>query len=219
MILPDYKELSGGFTDNFVRRVGDHVLKSGSTVANEFNWYRAYRDKQSIPHIYSNDPGGINMEFIPAVGRFTIDAILSLIDVYKDYPKLNHLKFQAYRDKITAHLYNNPVHNSSKLIKALEQIDVPATFCHGDLSINNIIASADGMKLIDPLYGENFGSYWLDYAKLAFSLKFYRGDVSLYNEVVARTGVQKVLIVSECVRVATYRPKFNFITENLINEL
>lgn len=221
MTSPDYKELTGGFTSNFVRRVGiTNVVKSGPTVEVECKWYRAYRDKKDIPRVYSADPGGMTMEFVPSDGTFSLDAVLETVEKYKEYPRLNELPFQVYRNRIMEHVYNNPIAGSAKLLHALKQIDIPSTFCHGDLSCNNIIPNAEGPKLIDPLYhSNNFGSFWLDYAKLAFSFKFYRGDVSTYNEIMTRTGCPKVLIASECVRVATYRSQFNFVSENLISEL
>jgi hypothetical protein len=195
-------------------------VKSGPTVPLECKWYRAYRDKKDIPHVHTADPGGMTMEYIPSDGSYTLDAILELVEKYKEYKPLNNLPFQTYRNKIMDHVYNNPIHGTMKLLTALKQIDLPATFCHGDLSVNNIIPNVEGPKLIDPLYSENgFGSFWLDYAKLAFSYKFYRGDVNMYNEIMSRTGCPKVLIASECVRVATYRSQFNFISENLIAEL
>lgn len=219
MTSPDYKELSGGFTTNFVRKVGHQVVKSGPTIKTECNWYRHYFDKADLPQIYCADLGAVTMEFVPSDGQFDLEEVLEIIDKYKDYPPLNDLTFQSYRDRIAGHLSSNPIHGAGKLLKALEQIDLRHTFCHGDLSIDNIIPNKRGAILIDPLYGENFGSYWLDYAKLAFTMKFYRGDVSSYNELMSRTGTPAVLIASECVRVATYRKAFNFISENIINEL
>lgn len=220
MTLPGCKDLSTGFTKNFVQTDGYQVFKIGPTVPIECKWYRAYRDKNDIPKIYNADPGGMTMEFIPTDGTFSLDAVLELIEKYKEYPRLNDLPFDIYRYKIAAHLKENPIHGGEKLLEALKQLDLPATFCHGDLSIQNIITNIDGPKLIDPLYKDDaFGSYWLDYAKLAFTLKFYNGDVSTYNDLMSRTRTPQVLIASECVRVATYRNQFNFISENLINEL
>jgi len=219
MIIPDFKELHGGFTNNLVRKVGYQVIKSGPTVEFECRWYRAYRDKNDIPKLYSADPDGVTMEYIPSDGTFSLDEVLALVEKYREFPLMNDLKFYAYRHRIKEHLFENPIHGAGKLIARLGQIDLPATFCHGDLSVNNVISNANGPKLIDPNYAINFGSYWIDYAKLAFSAKFYKGDVSLYNEIMSRTGCPKVLIVSECVRVATYRRAFNFISENLIEEL
>lgn len=220
MTSPDYKDLSTGFTQNVVRRIWNQVLKNGPTVESECRWYKAYRDKRDIPHVYSADFTAMTMEFIPADGKYSIDSILELIEKYKEYPRLNNLTFQSYRARIAEHLKYNTICNGQKLLNHLDQLDLPPTFCHGDLSIRNIVANVEGIKLIDPLYDDTrYGSYWLDYAKLAFSLKFYDGNVSGYNEVMARTGCPKVLIASECVRVATYNRRFNFISENLINEL
>ena len=86
----------------------------------------------------------------------------------------------------------------------------------------NIIPTKNGIKLIDPLYSKDkFGAYQLDIAKLCFSLKFYKNDSASFNYIRQKINIPylDVLIAAEAVRVTSYKKKYSFIAENLINEL
>lgn len=213
--LPD---ITGGFTDNKLERT---ITKTGKTVLSEVRWYDHYQDKRDIPKILSFSPESMTMEYIERDADLNIYSVSEMIEKYRMYKPINTLPFEAYIDRIKYHLYNNTITGGSKLLNKLAEIDLPPTFSHGDLSLINIIPTSKGMKLIDPLYGDNFGNYLLDYAKLLFSLKFFNNDVAnfhLLNDLV-KAPIMPVMIASESVRVATYNKKFNFIAENLINEL
>lgn len=215
------KDLSSSFTNNIVTRINDTVIKSGKTVADEYEWYNAYQDKNDIPEILNVNRHSIIYKHIEKEGEVDFNELFSVMGRYFSYPKLNALQFDSYIENIEDHLLENSrITNGIKLIKLLSNQDVMPTFSHGDLSIDNIIPTKNGLKLIDPLYCKNrFGSYMIDFAKLLFSIKFYRGDVATFNKLKHDTGIQDELIASECVRVASYKSSFSFIAENLINEL
>lgn len=206
--------MNWGFSSNVVERLGDIVKKTGTTTIDELIWYSAYPNKSHLP-------GAITLTFIESVGDVNLDEVIRIVEEYKSYQPINKLTFEAYYDRIMYHVEKSDVPNAYKLLDHLKGINLEPTFAHGDLSIKNIIQSADGVKLIDPLYYRNFGSYILDYAKLAFTLKFYNGDVEGFEKIKAHANHPKfdVLVASECARVATYRRQFDFILENLINEL
>lgn len=212
--------LDGGFTQNKVYQFGDKVEKYGETVGAEFYWYLSM-PKQHIPANLNFSPGELGMDFVESAGPIDLNAVFEIVEQYKSFEKLNNHEWPVYIDRIRFHVAQSPISNGEKLIKELEKITLEPTFAHGDLSVNNIIQSKTGPKLIDPLYFNNFGSYLLDYAKLAFSLKFYNEDLAGFEKVKAQANVPffDVLVASECVRVATYNRKFDFIAENLINEL
>jgi len=220
-----FENLSQPFSGNEVVRHGSIVVKTGPTIKNEYKWFQAYVDKKDIPTIYDCvrlcDIISITMDYIDKVGNVSILDVYKIVEKYKDYAVIGQAGFQEYRNRIADHLNKNPINNGRKLLRMLEQIDLYPTFSHGDLSIRNIIPSAKGLKLIDPLYGDGrFGSYIIDYAKLAFTLKFFDNNVSDFNQLNTMvSGIPPVLIASECVRVATYNKRFNFISENLIAEL
>ena len=207
-------QLTGGFSTNIVERYGDIVKKTGTTTVDELIWYSAYPNKAHLP-------GTIALEFVESVGPVNIDEVIKIVEAYKSYQPLNKLKFDQYYDRILYHVEKSDVSNGYKLIEKLKAVNLEPTFAHGDLSIRNIIQSKDGVKLIDPLYYRNFGSYILDYAKLAFTLKFYDGNVEGFEKIKAQANHKyfDVLVACECARVATYRRQFDFVIENLINEL
>ncbi len=153
--------------------------------------------------------------------RVNLDQVIELVEKYKAYQWLNKLTFTAYYERILYHVEQSEISNGHKILDALKPIKLEPTFAHGDLSVRNIIQTDTGPKLIDPLYFWNFGSYILDYAKLAFTLKFFNGDMEGFEKIksVANVPYFDVLVAAECMRVSTYNHKFDFICENLLNEL
>lgn len=217
------KDLSTGFTKNKVYKTNKFVIKEGTTVADEYAWYAFYKNKKHIPKIVSYSSNMITMSYIKRDADVQLDDVFELIDEYKQYDALNDLQFDAYIANITNHLSNNKgIINGPLLLDKLRTINLQPTFCHGDLSIMNIIPTKLGLKLIDPLYSKSkFGSYELDIAKLCFSFKFYKNDSASYTYIKQRSDLHYIdcLIAAEAVRVASYRSEYNFIAENLINEL
>lgn len=207
--------MNWSFSTNVVERIGDQFKKSGSTTIDELIWYSNYPNKQHLPN-------SITLQAVESVGEVNLDEVIEIVEKYKSYQPLNKLTFEAYYERIMQHVEKSDVPNAYKILDHLKSVKLEPTFAHGDLSIKNIIQSKEGVKLIDPLYHKfNFGSYILDYAKLAFTLKFYNNDVEGFEKIKAQAAHPKfdVLVASECMRVATYRRQFDFIAENLINEL
>ena len=206
--------MNWSFSTNVVERMGDQFKKSGSTTIDELIWYSNYPQKQHLPNT-------ILLQAVESVGDVDLDEVIKIVETYKSFQPINKLTFDSYYDRILFHVEKSDVPNAHQLLDNLKGINLEPTFAHGDLSIKNIIQSVEGVKLIDPLYYRNFGSYILDYAKLAFTLKFYNNDVEGFEKIKAQANHPKfdVLVASECARVATYRRQFDFVLENLINEL
>jgi len=220
---PNAIDLSTGFTANKVYREKQTVVKIGSTVLFENDWYINYRNKKNIPAILSCSDSKLIMEYIERDSDINLDDIFELIGTYKNYKTLNELPFQSYIDNIANHLSRNKsIPNGQVLLESLKQLNLPRTFCHGDLSVMNIIPTKLGLKLIDPLYSKNkFGSYELDIAKLCFSFKFYKNDSASFTYIKDKSNIKYLptLVAAESVRVASYKKEYSFIAENLINEL
>lgn len=214
-------DLSKGFTENVITRVDNLVIKTGKNAINERIWYDSYLDKADIPYILGEKDGSIVMNYVERTGEFNINEIIKIVDKYKKYKKLNDILFNQYIKRIRDHLdKNEDITNGGRLINKLITLKIEGTFSHGDLSIQNIIPTNTGLKLIDPLYSpEIFGSYIIDYAKLLLSLKFFNNDINQFNYLKSIISVPDVLVASECVRISTYKRQFSFIAENLINEL
>jgi GTP:adenosylcobinamide-phosphate guanylyltransferase len=217
------KDLSTGFTDNKVYKYRNTVVKIGSTVSNEYEWYKSYTDKKHIPNIISCADGKMTMEYIHRNNDFNLDDVFELVSNYKSYARLNDLTFDSYIENIKRHLNDNSnITNGDKLISHLSNLNIEPTFCHGDLSVMNLIPTTNGIKMIDPLYSRyKFGSYQLDLAKLCFSFKFYKNDSASFNYIKQQIDIKyiDVLIAAESVRVASYKKEYSFISENLINEI
>lgn len=217
------KDLSTGFTTNKVLKYKQIVVKTGNTVRSEGEWYQSYRNKRRVPRIINFTDDTLVMDYVKRDADVQLDDVFELIDEYKVYDKLNNLSFQAYIENIVKHLSNNErILNGEQLIKRLGTLSITPSFCHGDLSIMNIIPTRVGLKLIDPLYSKHkFGSFELDIAKLCFSFKFYKNDSASFSYLKQKANLPHldILIAAEAVRVATYRKEYSFIAENLINEL
>lgn len=217
------KDLSTGFTNNKVIKQGNKVIKTGELVHLENDWYLSYQNKKHIPKILSYQNNCLLLEYINRDSDFNLDEVFDLVYSYNKYEKLNELKFDYYIENIKKHLANNSsITNGDLLINKLSKINVLPTFCHGDLSVMNMIPTTNGIKLIDPLYSKNkFGSYEIDFAKLCFSFKFYKNDSASFNYVKQKANLKYLdtLIAAEAVRVSSYKEEYSFIAENLINEL
>jgi hypothetical protein len=217
------KDLSTGFTQNKVIKNKNTVIKTGDSVIFENEWYHSYKNKKQIPKVLKYHNNQIVLEYIKRNEDFNLDDVFDLIDTYKTYDKLNDLQFNSYIESIRLHLTNNSnITNSFILIDNLKTLNIQPTFCHGDLSVMNMIPTINGLKMIDPLYSKyKFGSYELDLAKLCFSFKFYKNDSASFNYIKEKSKIKyiDILIASEAVRVASYKKEYSFIAENLINEL
>src|ERR1035437_6615664 len=181
------KDLSSGFTDNVVTRLNNMVIKTGETIEQEYNWYSVYQHKSDLPEILNITRHSIVYKYIEVNGNLDIDLLLHKINLYRQYPRMNELRFDSYIVNICKHLDKNEHITTglgNKLLNRLNTIKIEPTFAHGDLSIQNIIPIYYGIKFIDPLYGhDKFGSYLTDFAKLLFSVKFYDGNWSLFAEI------------------------------------
>ena len=220
---PKAVDLSTGFTGNRVIRDKQTVIKIGNTVEAENEWYCSYENKKQIPAVLSCQYNKLVLEYIERDSDVNLDDVFELIDTYKAYSKLNDLNFKSYIDNIKNHLSRNTwITNGEVLIDSLEKLNLAPTFCHGDLSVMNLIPTKISLKLIDPLYSKDkFGSYELDIAKLCFSFKFYKNDSASFNYIKSKSNITYLdnLIAAEAVRVATYKKEYSFIAENLINEI
>lgn len=215
-----YKDLSKPFSGNKVTRFGDKIVKIGPTTRREYIWMMNMIHQPFTPNIISFSGDKLILEFIESEGSPSVDGICDILDTFSGSEPLGNFGFDDYLHRIKDHLSKNPIFGSYRLIDKLKTLSIEPTFSHGDFSIDNILQSKDGIKLIDPLSGhDRFGSYLIDAAKLAFSLKFYYFRWQDYNMIMERFKIPEILIASECVRVATYNRNFNFIAENLIREL
>jgi len=144
----------------------------------------------NTPQIYNNNVGYFDMEYIPGESYYNffnkcskqdldkllikIKSYFSELQTYKKTYSPNILK-NKLNSKLNS-LYNNSNYKSFikyiiKDIKNNEFTNIPKTFCHGDLSLTNIIFYKNRAYLIDFL-DSYIDSFIVDLVKLQQDLHF-----------------------------------------------
>jgi hypothetical protein len=99
----------------------------------------------------------------------------------------------------------------------IEYLDSFKSFCHGDLSLDNVIVRDNNYYLIDPIYDEKlYSSYLLDYSKILQSLRRHNRmiELQMFEELIeSKLGVKiltmvKMLEISWWIRLWKYLPSF-----------
>lgn len=142
------------------------------------------------PKIYNTGKNYFDMEYIPGESYNTfftkcskddLDRILNNFEIYfnniqehkkiynsnvlktKLLSKLNSLYFNSNYKKFIKYII--------KIVENSEYNNIPKTFCHGDLSITNIIFRRNGLYLIDFL-DSSIDTFIVDLVKLQQDLRF-----------------------------------------------
>lgn len=180
------KEMSG-FSGARVTRIGRMVVKQAENVSEQARWYKE-SERMCFPYhrpdIYSCNFDKLYMGYIPGrqlskirdekevtwhIGRITQNVLLwhrhatlegeNEVEWYKEYVGSRAEEISVKREQVEAD------------IEATRELLKERTFCHGDLSMSNIIIGDDGRRyLIDPS-PKNVSSWLLDASKLRASLR------------------------------------------------
>jgi len=166
--------LQGGWSGATVIRQGETVIKTHRDSILACEWYSiAVKNNVLCPTIHSLVGNTINMEFIHQDCEFNIDEIFRVIEGFKQIPNENKSSFHYYMLGLDSHIKNmdEEFANQTGILSDLycefrEYLNFNSSFCHGDLSISNIIPRGGKMVLIDPtLKPYNYSSYLLDVSK------------------------------------------------------
>lgn len=158
------------------------VIKTSPKATAEHEWYRAAEEHglgDWLPKIYSRTLDTLYMEYIPGrtladgATEEEIDLLMSLIAKFA--------KIRDSRTDVDAYCENLLQHKNSEatrfvvseMLNNREELVDNASFCHGDLSLSNVISSRGTIKVIDPNNKDDYASYLLDLAKLRFSMTGY----------------------------------------------
>lgn len=176
-----------GFSGAKVTRIGRMVIKQAENVSEQARWYKESRDMcfpYNRPEIYSCNFNKLYMEYVPGrqlskirdekevtwhVGRIMQDVLQQHryatqagendVEWYKNYVGGRAEEIGVSREQV-----ENDIETIRELLYA-------RTFCHGDLSMSNIIIGDDGRRyLIDPS-PKKVSSWLLDASKLRASLR------------------------------------------------
>ena len=174
-----YEGLSGAT----VERVGEMVIKTAENVREQAAWYeqaRAYGI--AVPAVFCVQLGKLYMEHVlgtPAykeVDTMTLDRIVHDI---RNFPALEgENDLQGYADHCEKRAEDAGV---PYLLQSHDITDCgilkKRTFCHGDLSLMNIIACGYHLTYIDPSDTRGLSHWLVDAAKVRASLRWL--DASL----------------------------------------
>ena len=178
----EYCKLEGN-SGATIFRAGERVVKQCKSPREEADWYEAARKRGlRVPKVNSVVLDKIDIEFLHGTPGNQKDLsaadlsqiisqimLMSLFEPIEIFDVDKYVQFTRGRLEIAGWQNNFP-----RLIDFLkrhaDEIRHLSSFCHGDLSLSNIIFTADGLYLIDPSARTEFSSFLIDFAKLQFSL-------------------------------------------------
>lgn len=175
-----------GNSNSNVHREGSTVVKTAENTYNQVEWYNIVKDSLNVPKVLSLIENTLRIEYIDGIEGFKINTvnqlknILSQIEKIKDIQYENICPFSTYIQRVQQHLNITellPVDIKIKIIDIMtsneEEFNKYTSFCHGDLTLGNIIINNKKIYLIDPNTPKNvWMSYLLDLAKINQSIRF-----------------------------------------------
>jgi hypothetical protein len=230
--LVSYEKLDAGFTENKVRRFNNQVIKRTKSAQLEHAWY-VYANRIGIntPTVLHCDIDTITMEHIDGVYCDSYRLSNEILLKMGRKQGISDASFGDYIANIERHLSNrhwNGTGVSEKIIGMLQDVEIPATFNHGDFSVSNLLQIGNDVYAIDPIFRNDvFQSIYIDIAKNLFSILFYLKDAKHYQEAKEfyskEHGIDdktlRVLIASESIRVSSYQKRYVDISCNLVTAL
>lgn len=190
MSLVDFLEqpfgiLQGG-SGKKVYRYGNLVRKelgSAEETAEFKQWIESNRGEFLFPAVRSYVYNTVYMDFVEGLHGCDIDATFTP-DLVSQIMRCKQTSPQKF--DITKHLgrlYANKSGNAEAdrllervadfLEKSKERLSHEGSFCHGDMTLSNLIINKDGIYTVDARNTAGANSYLLDLAKLRMSLKGY----------------------------------------------
>lgn len=206
--------LNGG-SGKSVYRIGSMVKKDlGDDAENFKNWIEDSRSLCNHPKIISYLYNQVTMEYIPGVNLcddFSFKDLYEVINVIEGFSKEKKNGFDIseqlailYKNKSGTE-FDDVIEFCAERMKGIEKsLIANASFCHGDMTLCNIIKAKNGLYFIDPRYCRKASSYLLDFGKLRMSLMNYEkkfgisgADNSVYlatfDEIMREKGVYEAV--------------------------
>lgn len=178
-------EQYSGFSGAKVTRIGDTIIKEADNVAVQADWYREaekhYVARKGIcarvllPKVHSVTLGRLYMDYIPGkimarnLSPYNLSHVIDIVMSERPMPGENDLEaYAAYVEgRAQACNIKTDIGQRLRACTALKE----RTFCHGDLSLQNIIMCGDSVfSFIDPSPKKGMESWIMDIAKLRASL-------------------------------------------------
>lgn len=170
----EYKVLKGG-SNALIERLGNRVIKQAPNAKNQFDWYMKALDEIPIPKIYTYYGDTIDMEYLDG------QSMNEVLDSKKLHTIFSYVKYGFKDMQGTEYSWNTMIEriNASffddivKDPKVVSFMEKNKSFCHGDLTLENMIFKSGIIYFIDPNMPEELYSSWiLDIGKLYQSLHY-----------------------------------------------
>jgi len=176
--------LEGGLSGACVERRGNKVFKTHPNSLETAVWYREAENIIKTIKIHSLIANTICMDFIEKTDEPKTHQIDFIINKFKEVPTSE--KFETYINHLSTHFdlynptYKKDVYNALKKYEKL--FNDNRSFCHGDMSLDNMINSNDILYLIDPNKPKGIYSSWmLDLSKVLHSARrFNKPNIYTY---------------------------------------
>jgi len=185
----DIEVLREGQSGAVVERRGDRIFKTGDRVKDEAAWYLLARSMIPgyVPEVYSFVGSTLSLEFIKnspprLLTGAHLDAIKALLVEMSAFRSQSDAGIDTMLDRVKKHLDGwpaswSPIEKSNHLYDTLDHVigclpwGMTTSFSHGDLSLDNLLWTDHGVKLIDPIFDlKCYSSIVFDAGKLLHSL-------------------------------------------------
>lgn len=234
---------------------GDVIRKECSDAAEQTEWFEIARNLPvmpgvRVPHTPRCGDGWYEIEFIEgtcgtrADSTLIIDTLLDQVTAWRDCSSHREADWYQYVHRLDVqHIQNQDTISMTEAFRLISQEPpLPASFAHGDLTLENIIIDRNGdLVLIDPNFKRDlFQSYVLDLGKLLQSVHsdYHRVfdshpgvDLRPHCEVLMNrlsdAGLLRPALVAEITHVmrlrkyrpADQRPKVDELLQRLLKEI
>lgn len=182
-----FESYKGG-SNECIERLDKYVIKECNKVnALDVNdWFDKAREYgYNVPKVYSRTYNKMRMEYLEGKPGHIIPFnenknlatdIAMIIISFNSVPGNYTFDAKKYVEHIHRHI--NGLSSDKHVKKACKHLMeykdmITPSFCHGDLTMMNVIVKDKKIYMIDPSVNNDFSSYMLDLAKLRMSLNRY----------------------------------------------
>lgn len=188
----DFYELKGG-SNSSIRRELNKVIKTAKNSQSQHAWYKyvanEYKDIE-IPKVYSCVVDTMYMEYIDGISlvdnckEADIEQLVKICYRFKQNNNDSILRnnLNVYCSNLNHHYDSEDTFWTVNEIKKCEkELIKKGSFCHGDLTLSNVIKRGYDLVLIDPNCKDDYRSYLLDLGKIRQSLHDYEYTFGFSN--------------------------------------
>lgn len=209
------ESLSGGLSGAIIERRGNKVYKTHPNSLGSAVWYKEAQNYIKTVKVHSLIGDTLCIDYIHGTDEPTVEQMDYIINKFANVP--DESRFSTYIDRVEEHLdLYDPDYKESiikYLMKFNDLFDSERSFCHGDMSFDNMINSAGVLYLIDPNKPKGLYSSWmLDLSKILHSsrrfdkMHIYEYFVNKYAEY---EEALRVLELTHWVRMRKYECQRN----------